>query len=88
MVNLHQNSAHLAGQKKQYKDSLKESLKRCDIPYSTWEASAKDRPAWSSLVRAGVLAFEDNRISEKDQIRQRRKERSSNPQPSPAPSIP
>ena len=68
MVNLHQNSAHLAGQKKQYKDSLKESLKRCDIPYSTWEASAKDRPAWSSLVRAGVLAFEDNRISEKDQI--------------------
>ena len=76
--------------KKRYKDSLslKESLKRCDIPYSTWEASAEDRPSWRSLVRAGVLAFEVYRIREKDQIRQRRKERSSNPQPGPAPSIP
>jgi len=69
--------------KKRYKDSLKESLKRCDIPYSTREASVEDRPAWRSLVRAGVLAFEDNRIHEKDQIRQRRKFKSStwsNPQ--------
>ena len=74
--------------KKRYKDSLKESLKRCDIPSSTWEASANDRPAWCSLVSAGVLAFEENCIREKDQIRQRRKERSSNPQTGPAPSIP
>ena len=74
--------------KKRYKHSLKESLKRCDIPYSTWEASAHDRHAWRSLVTAGVLAFEANRIREKDQIRQRRKERSSNPQTGPAPSIP
>ena len=74
--------------KKRYKDSLKESLKRCDIPSSTWEASANDRPAWCSLVSAGVLAFEENCIPEKDQIRQRRKERSSNPQTGPAPSIP
>ena len=73
---------------KRYKDSLKESLKRCDIPYSTWEASANDRPAWRSLVSAGVLAFEANRIREKDQICRRRKERSSNPQTGPAPSIP
>ena len=77
----------LSQPKKQYKDSLKESLKCCDIPYSTWEASAEDCPAWHSLVRGGVLAFEDNRISDKDQIRQRRKERSSNPQPGPAPCI-
>jgi len=41
--------------KTRYKDSLKESLKRCDIPYSTWEAGAKDRPAWRSLVSKGVL---------------------------------
>ena len=73
---------------KRYKDSLKESLKRCNIPYSTWEASANDRPAWRSLVSAGVLAFEANRIREKDQIFRRRKERSSNPQTGPAPSIP
>ena len=70
-----------------YKDSLKESLKRCDILYSTLEASAEDRPAWRLLVRARALAFEDNRIREKDQIRQRRKERSSNPQPSPVPEL-
>ena len=78
----------LSQPKKRYKDSLKESLKCCDIPYSTWEASAEDCPAWHSLVRGGVLAFKNNRISEKDQILQRRKERSSNPQPGPAPSIP
>ena len=74
--------------KKRYKDSLKEFLKRFDIPHSTWEASANDHPAWRSLVSAGVLAFEANRIREKDQIRHRRKERSSNPQAGPAPSIP
>ena len=74
--------------KKRYKDSLKESLKRCDIPYSTWEVSANDRPAWRSLVSVGVLAFEANRIREKDQIRQRRKEKSSNPQPGSAPASP
>ena len=73
--------------KKRYKDSLEESLKRCDIPYSTWEASANDRPAWRSLVSAEVLALEANRIREKDQIRQG-KERSSNPQTGPAPIIP
>jgi len=70
--------------RKRYKDSLEESLKRCDIPYSTWEASAEDRPAWRSLVRVGILVFEDNCIRENDQIRQRKKERCSNPQPGPA----
>ena len=60
--------------KKRYKDSLKESLKRCDIPYSTWEASANDRPAWRSLVSAGVLAFEGNRIRDGN-IRFAREER-------------
>ena len=74
--------------KKRYKDSLKESLKRCDIPYSTWEASANDCPAWCSLVSAGVLAFEANCIHEKDQIRQRRNERSSNPKPVQPPESP
>ena len=57
--------------KKRYKD--KESLKRCDIPYSTWEVSANDRPAWHSLVSTGVLAFEAKRIHEK--IRFAREER-------------
>jgi len=58
------------------------------MPYSTWEASAKDRPAWRSLVSAEVLAFEANRIREKYHIGRRRKESSSNPQSGPAPSIP
>ena len=52
MANLEQDSAHSAGQKSDT-DSLKESLKRCDIPYSTWEASAKDSPAWCSPCECG-----------------------------------
>ena len=57
-------------------------------PYSTWEASANDRPAWHSLVSTGVLAFEANRIHEKIRFAREERERSSNPQTGPAPSIP
>jgi len=34
--------------KKRYKDTLKEALKLCDIPHSSWEESAKNRPVWRS----------------------------------------
>ena len=58
--------------KKRYKDSLKKSLKRCDNSSSAWEAIAEDHPAWRSLVRAGVLAFEVNCVRKKDQSRQKK----------------
>ena len=75
--------------KKRYKDTLKESLKYCDIPHSTWEETAKDRPLWRSLVRSGVSEFEEKRIRDKEQRRQKRKDRErSTSQPGSAPNIP
>ena len=75
--------------KKRYKDTLKESLKQCNIPQSSWEKSAEDRPAWRTLVRKGVAAFEEKLIKGKEESRQRRKERlASASLPGSAPSIP
>jgi len=70
--------------KKRYRDSLKESIQRYDIPYSTWEASANDRPAWHSLVSAGVLAFEANRIRERFAREERKGVQIPNPVQPPA----
>lgn len=65
------------GQKKRYKDTLKASLKRCNIPHTTWEEAAKHRPTWRSLVRSGVADFEEKRISDSEKKRQLRKDRAS-----------
>ena len=72
-----------------YKDTLKASLKRVDIPHTTWEDHAKTRPVWRSLVRSGVTEYEDQRIKDKEEKRQRRKDReSSTSQTGSAPHIP
>ena len=73
--------------KKRYKDTLKEVVKNCDIPHSTWEQSAQNRPVWRSLVRLGVSRYEGKRITDKQQSRLRRRERQIS-QTGPAPSIP
>ena len=75
--------------KKRYKDTLKESLQYCDIPHSTWEETAEDRAIWRSLVSSGVSDFEERRIRDKEQRRQKRKDReSSSSQHGSTPSIP
>ena len=75
--------------KKRYKDTLKESLKRCNISHSTWEETAEDRATWRSLVSSGVSDYEVKRIRDLEQKRQRRKEKEkSASQPGSAPTIP
>ena len=61
------------GQKKQYKDTLKASLKDFNIP--TWEQIAQDRTKWRGLIRRGASEYEAKRISEAEQKRAQRKTR-------------
>ena len=76
--------------KKRYKDTLKEALKKCDIPHSTWEQRAQNRVEWRSLVKQGVTHYEEQRILDKQQRRMRRKVRLvlQSSTSSPAPNIP
>ena len=64
------------GQRKRYKDTLKASLKRCNIPPASWEDAAQDRAAWRTSVNCGVAHSEVTRTEELQQKRQRRKDRS------------
>ena len=45
------------GQKKRFKDHLKNSLKQCSIDPSSWETTALDRSAWhTQITAASILA--------------------------------
>ena len=57
------------GQKKRYKDSLKVSLKACDINCDSWEQKALDRPQWRSLIFNGSKQSESKRQSSAEQKR-------------------
>ena len=75
--------------KKRYKDTLKDALKLCTIPQATRHEIAVDRAAWRSRVRSGVDDFEEGRIKQKEERRQKRKEcQNPAPQPDPAHSFP
>ena len=88
-VNCQQGNAQQADPKKRYKDTLKEALKLCTIPQTTWHEIAVDRTAWRSLVRSGVDDFEERWIKQKEERRQKRKEcQNPAPQPDPAHSFP
>ena len=63
------------GQKKQYKDTLKASLKDSNIPTESWEQIAQDRTKWRGLIRRGAGDYEAKRISEAEQKRAQRKAR-------------
>ena len=41
------------GQKKQYKDTLKASLKDFNIPTESWEQITQDQAKWRGLIRRG-----------------------------------
>ena len=49
------------GQRKRFKDSLKNNLKRFDIDTGLWESAAADRSRWRTAIRKGSLLFESNR---------------------------
>ena len=42
---------HKGGQRKQYKDVLKSTLKAYNIPVDEWQALAQDWPAWRAAIR-------------------------------------
>ena len=67
----------VGGQKKRYKDTLKASLKNCDIDPDSWETVATDRSTWRSSVHAGVASFEKKRRSDATVKRATRKSRAS-----------
>ena len=69
------------GQKKRYKDSLKTNLKKCDIDFTNWEETAKNRPLWKTTIHEGTVTFESKRSAELEEKRRRRKERQQQPRP-------
>ena len=58
-----------------YKDTLKRNLKRCNIPNSSWEATAEERMKWKSVVKDGVKRYEEDRLARHRRRREQRKRR-------------
>ena len=76
------------GQKKRYKDSLKATLKACNIDPYKWEETALDRSAWRQQTKAGVTQFEADRITEQKRKREVRKASNASTDPSSIPLPP
>ena len=53
------------GQNKQYKDTLKASLKDFIIPTESWEQIAQDRTKWRGLIRRGAGEYEAKKKKKK-----------------------
>ena len=66
------------GQIKRYKDSLKQSMRACNIPIVGWEELATNRSAWRQSTRLGVKTFEERRLQQLDSKRLARKDRRVN----------
>lgn len=65
------------GQKKCFKDCLKEALKDLDINPSGWESLAQDCPAWHSKVTTGANAAKYQQGTETQRKRATRKGRAT-----------
>ena len=68
---------HQGGQLKRFKDTLKKTLRSCNIPIDSWEELIQDRTSWRKAVTDGVKAFESTRLRTLDEKRQARKSRSA-----------
>ena len=64
---------NIGGQKKRYKDTLKQTLKLTNINTDSWHDLAADRTAWRHAVHIGVRSFETNRQEARENKRQKRK---------------
>ena len=64
MENCKKGKRSQGGQKKRYKDTLKASLKDCNIPTESWEQAAQDRTKWRCLINKGASQLEAKRICE------------------------
>ena len=61
------------GQRKRYKDTLKQTLKLTGINAETLHDLAEDRTAWRKVVKKGVRSFEDDRVKAREDKRLKRK---------------
>ena len=68
------------GPTKRFKDSIRATLRACNINISGWESLASDRSAWRSAVTQGVMAFEERRLQRLDDRRAAHKERKLDPE--------
>ena len=62
-----------------YRDNLKDSLTKAEIPIAQWERLAEARVPWRSMCRTGIENFEINRIGRAEEQRERRKARLAQP---------
>ena len=60
---------HQVGQLKRFKDTLKKTLRSCNIPIDSWEELTQDRTSWRKAVIDGVKAFESTRLKTLDEKR-------------------
>jgi len=67
------------GQKKRFKDQLKQNMKSCNIDWKNWENQALTRPEWRSIIHQGTEHFERERIQHLEEKRRLRKERTADP---------
>ena len=61
------------GQRKRYKNTLKQTLKMTGIDTETWHELAENRTAWRQAVKKGVQFFEAERLNTRADKRQKRK---------------
>ncbi len=74
---LHYSRCFQGGQKKRFKDTLKDSLKAFNIKYTQWEQVAMERPQWQSAVYNGAKNHEAYRMATIEQRRKDRKDSAS-----------
>ena len=60
------------GQRLRYKDTLKRSMKKCDLDPDTWEDLAKDRTQWRAAVYNSKSAVEEKRLAAYQKAHERR----------------
>ena len=71
---LRNGSRKLGKPRKRFKDMLADTMRKCDIPESSWEELSKNRSQWRGRVHTGVQRFEKVREHEIVQKRLRRKD--------------
>lgn len=63
--------------KKRYKDTLRKSLKACNINQNEWSTLAQDRGIWRHTITSASSSFESTRRASLEEKRQRRKTRAA-----------
>lgn len=61
--------------KLRYKDTLRQSLQKCNIDITSWEYMSTSRSEWRTAVRNGTKAYETKRKNDHETRRQTHKER-------------